>query len=59
MRVQLSDAPARQEEIATTIARDDARDRRMIIGAEAHDDILDRGHTLALEVAYRPAQNLG
>ncbi len=52
--IQLGDAPARQEEIATAITRDEACHRRMIVGAETHDHVLDGGHTFAFEVAYGP-----
>jgi hypothetical protein len=31
----------------------------MIVGAETHDHVLDRGHTVAFKVAYRLTQNLG
>jgi hypothetical protein len=31
----------------------------MIVSAETYDHVLDRGDTFAVEVADRPAQNLG
>ena len=43
-----------KEEVAASIARNEARHRRMIIGAETHDDVLDRGDTFSFKVAYRP-----
>ncbi len=52
--VQLGDAPARQEEITAAIARDNACHRRMIVGAQTHDNVLHSGDTFTFKIAYRP-----
>src|ERR1043165_2210702 len=52
--IQNVDTPAREKEIAASITRDQTRHRRMIAGAETHDDVLDGGDTFSFKVAYRP-----
>jgi hypothetical protein len=56
--IELSDAPTREEEVTTTITRDETSHRRMIVGAETHDDVFHRGDTFTFEVAYRTTQDL-
>ena len=51
--VQFADAPARKKKITPPVARDETRHRRMIARPEAHDHILDRGHTFTFQIAYR------
>jgi hypothetical protein len=55
---EFGDAPARQKEIPATIARDKARHGRVIVHAQPHDDIFNRRHALAVQIAYRTIQYL-
>src|SRR5204862_7781128 len=56
---EVTDAPARQEEVAAPITRDKSGHGRMIFFAQAHDDISARGDTLTVKVEDWSTQNLG
>ena len=58
MLTEVRNAPTRKKEVAPAIARDETRHRRMIVLAEAHDYVFERGDTLAFEVEDRPTQDL-
>src|SRR5215813_13871297 len=54
----MRDSPARQKEISAAIPRDESGHRGMIVFAETHDHIVERGDTLAFEIDDRPTQYL-
>jgi hypothetical protein len=51
--VEFGDAPAREEEVAAPVTRDETRDGRMIVLAKTDDHVLHRGDTFTFQIAYR------
>ena len=55
--VDAGDARARDEEVAASVARDEPRHRR-VVAPQTDDDILERRHPLALDLADGSAEHL-